>query len=75
MKAMAEELLTILTRFHRDVFVPDIERILDAKLGARIGGLRHEMLANFDAVFERLDQLASALSSRRSTSSGRSSSS
>lgn len=56
---MADELLSVLTRFHREVVVPDIERIVDAKLDARITPLRQEMLANFDAVFKRLDRLES----------------
>ena len=50
---MAEDLLGVLTRFHREVVVPDIERIVDA----RITPLRDEMLSNFDAVFKRLDGL------------------
>lgn len=56
---MAEDLLSVLTRFHREVVRPDIERIVDAKLDAKITPLRQEMLANFDAVFKRLDRLES----------------
>jgi predicted nuclease with TOPRIM domain len=56
---MPDELLSVLTRFHREVVVPDIERIVDAKLDAKITPLREEMLANFDAVFKRLDRLES----------------
>ncbi len=52
---MPDELLSVLTRFHREVVVPDIERIVDAK----ITPLREEMLANFDAVFKTLDRLES----------------
>jgi polyhydroxyalkanoate synthesis regulator phasin len=50
-----DELLSVLTRFHREVVVPDIERIVDGK----ITPLREDMLANFDAVFKRLDVLQS----------------
>ena len=50
---MADDLLGVLTRFHREVVLPDIERVVDA----RITPLRNEMLANFDAVFKRLDRL------------------
>jgi predicted nucleic acid-binding Zn-ribbon protein len=50
-----DDLLRTLTRFHREVVVPDIERIVDV----RIAPLRDEMLANFDAVFKRLDRLES----------------
>lgn len=52
---MAEDLFGVLTRFHREVVVPDIERIVDAKISL----LREEMLANFDAVLVRLDRLES----------------
>lgn len=52
---MPDELLKVLTRFHREVVVPDIERIVDAQ----IAPLREEMLAGFDAVFKRLDRLES----------------
>lgn len=52
---VSEELLNVLTQFHREVVLPDIERIVDAK----ITPLREEMLANFDAVFKRLDRLDS----------------
>jgi predicted nucleic acid-binding Zn-ribbon protein len=55
MHPMSDDLLNVLTRFHREVVVPDIERIVDAK----ITPLREEMLANFDAVFRRLDRLES----------------
>ncbi len=56
---MAEDLFGVLTRFHREVVVPDIERIVDARLDAKISPLHEEMLANFDAVFQRLDRLES----------------
>lgn len=56
---MADDLLNVLTRFHREVVVPDIERIVDSRLEVRIGSLRDEMLTNFDAVFKRLDRLES----------------
>ena len=52
---MADDLLQVLTRFHREVVLPDLERVVDA----RISPLREEMLANFDAVFRRLDRLES----------------
>jgi hypothetical protein len=39
------------------VFLPDLERIVDARLGARISPLREEMLDGFDAIFSRLDRL------------------
>ena len=51
---MANELLEVLTRFHREVVIPDITRIV----GEQIAPLREEMLANFDAVFKRLERIA-----------------
>ena len=59
MLPMSDDLLNVLTRFHREVVVPDIERIVEAKIDAKITPLREEMLANFDAVFRRLDRLES----------------
>lgn len=50
---VADDFWGVLTRFHRDVVAPDIERIVDI----RIQPLREEMLANFDAVFHRLDRM------------------
>jgi phage shock protein A len=52
---MAEDLLRVLTRFHREVVLPDLERVVEGRLAP----LREEMLANFDAVFKRLDRLES----------------
>lgn len=52
---MADDLLSMLTRFHREVVVPDIERIVDS----RVAPLREEMLSNFDAVYKRFDRLES----------------
>jgi chromosome segregation ATPase len=52
---MAEELLRVLTRFHREVVVPDIERIVESK----ITPLRNDMNAHFDAIYKRLDDLKS----------------
>jgi hypothetical protein len=53
---VAEDLLPILTRFHREVVLPDIERV--------VGGLRDEMNGrfaaldvHFDAIYQRFDRL------------------
>lgn len=50
---MADDLLTVLTRFHREVVLPDIERIVDIKVDA----LRDDMNAHFDEIYTRLDFL------------------
>jgi chromosome segregation ATPase len=52
---MAEDLLSVLTRFHSEVVLPDIERIVDT----RITPLRQEMLSHFDAIYRRFDRLES----------------
>ena len=52
---MAEDLFQVLTRFHREVVLPD----LDSRIGVKIDTLRDEMLSHFDAVYKRLDRLES----------------
>ena len=54
---MTDDLLPILTRFHREVVLPDIKRIVgDAVEGAE-RRLRDEMQTGFDALAQRLDRL------------------
>ena len=48
-----EELVQVLTKFHREVIAPDIERIV----GASEQRLRDEMHTLFDAIAQRLDRL------------------
>ena len=43
----------MLTRFHREVVMPDMERAIDE----RVGGLRNEMLTHFDGIYQRFDRL------------------
>jgi hypothetical protein len=64
---MAGEPLTFdtLVRFHREVVVPDIERIVDSRVGGRIDALRNEMLSHFDGVYKRFDRLESEIESAR----------
>ena len=52
---MADEPLTlaVLTRFHREVFVPDVERIV----GSAVEGLRDEMHSLFDGFAQQLERL------------------
>jgi len=42
---MAEELYSVLTRFHREVMIPDMQRM--------VGGLRDDMLSHVLPVFHR----------------------
>jgi predicted nuclease with TOPRIM domain len=50
---MGEDLIPILTRFHREIVLPDIERIV----GATEQRLRNEMQTGFDALAQRLEKL------------------
>ena len=50
---MPEDLIPILTRFHREVLLPDVERLV----GGAERRLRDEMHTLFDAVMQRLDRL------------------
>ena len=57
---MPEKLISVLTRFHREVVLTDIERIVtDAIAGvdSRVSTLRDETLTHFDAVHKRFDCL------------------
>lgn len=48
-----EDLIPTLTRFHREILVPDMERIVAASEQR----LRNEMHTLFDALAQRLDRL------------------
>jgi len=50
---VAEDLVTVFARFHREVLLPDMQRLI----GDAVGGLRQEMNAHFDAIYQRLDRL------------------
>ena len=63
---MPEDLFGVLMRFHREVALPDIERLIDERLTLRIEPLRNEMLTNFDAVYHRFDRLESEVVSLNS---------
>jgi len=57
-----DELLSVLTRFHREVVVPDIERIVNDSVGgvnSPLTALRQEMLSHFDGIYRRFDRLES----------------
>jgi hypothetical protein len=53
---VADDLIPILTRFHREVFLPDIGRVV----GEAMGDLESRMNAHFDAIHQRFDTLESA---------------
>jgi hypothetical protein len=59
---VADDLLPLLTRFHREVLVPDVKRIVGEAvegLEQRINGRFDEINGRFDATYQRLDGLES----------------
>lgn len=53
---MADDLVLALTRFHREVFLPDLQRTVDdlrLEMNERFGTLN----AHFEAVDQRFDRL------------------
>ena len=53
MRAVAEDLIPILTRFHREVVLPDVRRIVREV----VGDLEGRMNAHFDTIYQRFDRL------------------
>ncbi|HEX7708693.1 MAG TPA: hypothetical protein VF701_19690 [Thermoanaerobaculia bacterium] len=54
---MADDLLQVLTRFHREVIVPDLDR-RDERL-AKVDQKLDEVLTYVDAIHHRFDRLES----------------
>lgn len=50
-----DDLLSVLTKFHRQVVVPDIQSIVGAAVAPF--ALRDETLSHFDAIYKRFDRL------------------
>lgn len=48
-----DDLVRVLTKFHRDIVAPDVERIVSASEGR----LRDEMNGRFDALYQRFERL------------------
>ena len=46
---MAEDLIPILTRFHREIVLPDMERVIDERITAS----ETRQNAHFDAIYAR----------------------
>ena len=57
MPRVPDEILPILTKFHREVLLPDIQRIVSDAVGSSERRLRDEMQTGFDALAQRLDRL------------------
>jgi hypothetical protein len=58
MQIVAEDLLPILTRFHREVLLPDMKRLVEES-EQRIGARFDEVNGHFDKIYQRLDRLES----------------
>lgn len=54
---MAEDLLPILTRFHREIVLPVVERIVGSVVEGSERRLRDDMQTGFGALAQRLDKL------------------
>jgi chromosome segregation ATPase len=58
MSAMSDQPLTlaVLAQFHRDVILPDVERVVGA-LESRMNARFDDVYGHFDAVYRRFDRL------------------
>ena len=63
MPRVPDELLSILTSFHREVVLPDMERI-EARINARFDARFDDINTHFDEIYKRFDRLEKCLSSR-----------
>ena len=69
---MADDLIQVLTRFHREVVMPDVERVLDERLTPvreEMRSFRDDTNAHFDSIYQKFAYAASsrrALCSRQS---------
>lgn len=58
MESVAEELIDVLMRFHREIVLPDVERLVGA-VDSKLTSFRNETMSHFDAVYKRFDRLES----------------
>ena len=56
-----DDLVQALTKFHREIVLPDIERIVGNAVEGSERRLRDEMQTGFDALAQRLDRLETRL--------------
>ena len=54
---MAEDLLPILTRFHREVFIPDVKRVVGEAVDALEQRINARFDGHFDGIYQRFDRL------------------
>ena len=54
---MAEDLLPLLTRFHREIVLPDIKRVVGETVGEAVSALEGRMNTHFDEIYKRFERL------------------
>ena len=57
MGPMSQELVAVLARFHHEVVLPDIERVVSERISAIVNPRFDEIDARFDALLLRFDRL------------------
>jgi hypothetical protein len=57
--------LAVLARFHRDVILPDLERVVGALFEQRFVPRLDAIDAHFDAIYQRFDRLESRYEANR----------
>jgi len=63
---MKNDFLQALTRYHREVMLPDVQRLVDDAIDKSVGPLRNDMLSHFDDMYRRFDRLESEYYALRS---------
>lgn len=53
MALVADDLIPILTRFHREIIFPDVQHTV----GSAVGALEQRLNVHFDAIYQRFDRL------------------
>jgi chromosome segregation ATPase len=48
-------------RFHREVAMPELREMVSATVDSSVGALRNEMNAHFDAIYKRIERLETEL--------------
>ena len=57
---MADDILPLLTRFHREVLLPDVQRVVHEAVGGleeRMDAQFRDVFGHFDAIYQRLERL------------------
>jgi chromosome segregation ATPase len=52
-----DEFFSVLTRYHHELMIPEVERLLEERISGALRPLRSEMCDGFDAIYQRFDRL------------------